>query len=415
MIQFPPFILDPVEERLWKGKTQLTLRRKPFAILRYLVANPSRLVTHDELLEHVWGGNAVSESAVRSQLHELRQVLGDGVIDTVIGRGYRFVAKLAAAVEPVTQAAAPLIDSTMVGRAAELAALETALDGALTGRRQICFITGEPGIGKTTLVDRFLTGLEARGVRCVRGHCIEQYGTPEPYLPMIELLGRLRKTDQGEQVIATLVRHAPSFAAQLPHLMTDAQFADVSRRAGPGAETRTMRELVESIEALCADQILVIALEDLQWSDVATIDMLSLLGQRKERAKLLVVATSRRAESQTVTHPLNRVMRTLLTRSGATAIPLDRIDRDAISSFLELRFPKHTFPESFLELLERTTAGTPLFMVSFLGELVDRGMIESRDTGWALALASDEIADYQPSTVRQLIDIQLDRLEAQEQ
>ena len=94
MVSFPPFRLDEADERLWKGTKLVALRRKPFAILRYLVAHPKRLVTHDELLREVWGGAVVSESAVRSHLHELRQVLGSGVIETVIGRGYRFIAEL---------------------------------------------------------------------------------------------------------------------------------------------------------------------------------------------------------------------------------------------------------------------------------------------------------------------------------
>src|SRR5262245_42411065 len=91
MVVFPAFRLGPDDGRLWQGTELLTLRRKPFAILRFLATNPGRLVTHDELMKQVWGGTVVSESAVRSHLHELRQVLGDGVIETVIGRGYRFV------------------------------------------------------------------------------------------------------------------------------------------------------------------------------------------------------------------------------------------------------------------------------------------------------------------------------------
>src|SRR3954470_14650455 len=96
MVSFPPFRLDSEQGRLWKGETPLVLRRKPFAILRYLVEHPQKLVSHDELIAEVWRGAVVSESAMRSHLHELRQVLGDGVIETVIGRGYRFVAAMRA-------------------------------------------------------------------------------------------------------------------------------------------------------------------------------------------------------------------------------------------------------------------------------------------------------------------------------
>src|SRR5215216_5887210 len=84
VLSFPPFRLDVAEEQLWKGTKLLAVRRKPFAILRYLVANPRRLVTHEELLREVWAGNVVSESSVRTHLHELRQVLGEGLIETVI-------------------------------------------------------------------------------------------------------------------------------------------------------------------------------------------------------------------------------------------------------------------------------------------------------------------------------------------
>src|SRR4051812_9503032 len=94
MVAFPPFQLDGDEGRLWKGETLLVLRRKPLAILRYLVEHPRKLVTHDELIAQIWGGAVVSDSAMRSHVHELRQVLGEGVIETVIGRGYRFVAEL---------------------------------------------------------------------------------------------------------------------------------------------------------------------------------------------------------------------------------------------------------------------------------------------------------------------------------
>lgn len=87
MLSFPPFRLDVAEERLWKGTKLLAVRRKPFAILRYLATNPQRLVTHDELLREIWGGAVVSESSVRTHLHELRQLLGDLVRDVCAERG----------------------------------------------------------------------------------------------------------------------------------------------------------------------------------------------------------------------------------------------------------------------------------------------------------------------------------------
>jgi DNA-binding winged helix-turn-helix (wHTH) protein len=415
VVAFPPYRLDLDEERLWKGTKLLALRRKPFAILRYLVANPRRLVTQEELLEHVWSGSTVSESAIRTQLHELRQVLGEGVIETVIGRGYRFTAELvddgANVVSPV--ATAPVAQAAIVGRSTQLETLDAALERALGGHRTLCFVTGEPGIGKTTLVDSFVDSHPE--IVAVRGHCIEQQSTPEAYLAVIELFGKLRQSVHGERVLAALVRYAPTFLAQMPHMIPEAQLEEVTRKARAGTEARMVRELIEALETVCMQHPLVLVLEDLHWSDVATIDLLNVLGQRRERAKLMVIATARRAEVQAVTHPLNRVMRGLTARNGATTIVLDRVGVDDIARLLDARFPGHAFPAAFVEVVTRITAGTPLFVVSLLDDLLAREMIAEEAEQWRLTVPLDEVAAFRPESVTQLIDIQLDRLAADEQ
>jgi DNA-binding winged helix-turn-helix (wHTH) protein len=415
MIAFPPYRLDPDEGRLWKGKTLLALRKKPFAILSYLAARPKKLVTHEELLAAVWRGAVVSDSAMRSHLHELRQVLGEGVIETVIGRGYRFVAELQG---DVVAASAPELaegDPLVVGREAEIGQLRSALERARSGRRQLCFVTGEPGIGKSTLVRAFLAGLDPRTLSIARGACFEQHGTPEPYLAIIEALGELVRSERGAQTLAALIRYTPTFLVQLPQLLSDEQLAEVSRRAAGGNEARQLRELSEALEALCSQEPLVLVLEDLQWSDVATIDLLSLLGQRQQRAKLLVIGTSRHAEIQSPDHPLQRVLRSLVARSGALTLQVPKVDVAAIQSFIDRRFSGHALPVPLTELVAKITGGTPLFMVALLDELVGRGMLAERGGRWTLTTSIEEVQAHRPASVKQLIDIQLDRLSVAEQ
>src|SRR5215813_5496714 len=89
-LTFPPFELDVIDERLWKAGEELSLRRKPFAILRYLAEHPRRLVSQQELVDAVWGQVAMSDSVLRTHIRDLRRVLGDDLIETVVGRGYRF-------------------------------------------------------------------------------------------------------------------------------------------------------------------------------------------------------------------------------------------------------------------------------------------------------------------------------------
>ena len=97
LVYFPPFRLDPANERLWDETHEIPLRRKTFAVLRYLVEHPEQLVTKEEIMEVVWPGTVVGDDALTGCVRDLRKVLGDEAktphyIETVHGRGYRWIA-----------------------------------------------------------------------------------------------------------------------------------------------------------------------------------------------------------------------------------------------------------------------------------------------------------------------------------
>src|SRR2546426_3395944 len=226
-IHFPPFDLDLANEQLWRGSAPISLRPKPFALLCYLVENPGRLVTKEELLKAVWPETYVSEGLLSTYIRDLRTVLGDDpaaprFIETVVRRGYRFIAPLTTA-PPVTshKSQVPRSDaqhsalrtqhSVLVGREPELAQLHEWLAKALSGEHQVVFVTGEPGIGKTTLVDAFLHHVAASGGLWLgRGQCIEHYGAGEAYLPLLKALGRLCREGGGERLIGRVHRPVPT-------------------------------------------------------------------------------------------------------------------------------------------------------------------------------------------------------------
>src|SRR5690606_26021688 len=118
---------------------------------------------------------------------------------------------------------------------------------------------------------------------------------------------------------------------------------------------------------------------------------------------------------QSPDHPLNRVMRSLVTRSGALSVQVPKIPVAAIQSFIDRRFVGHSFPQRLTELVAKITGGIPLFMVSLLDELAGRGMLVGGDGRWTLAVSIEEVQAHRPASVKQLIDIQLDRLSAAEQ
>ena len=96
---FPPYTLDTENEQLWRLEELIYLRAKPFALLRHLVENPRRLVTHEELRKAIWPETHVSHGVLREHLREVRAALGDNalsprLIETVPRRGYRFLGQV---------------------------------------------------------------------------------------------------------------------------------------------------------------------------------------------------------------------------------------------------------------------------------------------------------------------------------
>src|SRR5580658_7026536 len=156
MKQFGCFQLDTRNECLWQNGTRISLTPRPFAVLRYLVENPQRLVTHDELLEALWPETYVQPQVLRTYILELRKLLGDNpdepqFIETIPKRGYRFLAPVANAAGSSAGSPTP----SLVGRDSELATLHAHLARARNAERPTVFITGDPGIGKTALIDAF--------------------------------------------------------------------------------------------------------------------------------------------------------------------------------------------------------------------------------------------------------------------
>ena len=166
-VTFGGFRLDATNEQLWRGAQTIALRPKAFAVLAHLVGHAGQLVTKQQLLDAVWPGTFVSDAVLKDSIKQVREALGDDAgsprfVETAHRRGYRFIGAISEE-RAVAQApaGAPATDGNdvaaahvvrVLGRDAELARMGAWLERALQGERQIVFVTGEPGIGKTTLV-----------------------------------------------------------------------------------------------------------------------------------------------------------------------------------------------------------------------------------------------------------------------
>jgi DNA-binding winged helix-turn-helix (wHTH) protein/predicted ATPase len=427
---FGRFRLDPASQQLWCGEDLVPLRPKLFAVLRYLLQHAGRLVTRGELRAAVWPNTAVSESVLRGTIRELRDALGDDAtaarfIETLSHRGYRFVAPvherrparpdLRAGRRDASPGAPRSKTSILIGRDAELASLQQWLEHAARGARQVVFVTGEPGIGKTTVVDAFLASVAGtRDLWTARGQCVEQYGSGEAYLPVLEALGQLCRQPGGEQVIRILSRHAPTWLAQMPGQIGDAELETVQRRVQGATRERMLRELAEAVEALTAATTLVLVLEDLHWSDYSTLDLISLLAQRRMPARLFLLGTYRPADAIVSGHPLKGLKQELLVHGHCVELPLRFLSDAEVSQYLAARFPRQRLPAELGHALHRSTEGNPLFVVNVVDYWVSQKVLVETEGQWQLAAAVEDVAAGVPESLRQMIEKQLERLPAEE-
>jgi predicted ATPase len=414
----PAVRIEVDDERAWCGDRPLDLTPKEFAVLRHFVEHPERLVTKDDLLAAVWGDTAVSEAALTSCIRDLRRALADTsrtplYIETVHRRGFRFIGPIGPS---RTVPTARPNDPTLVGRDAELARLHALFEAATGGRRRLVFVTGEAGIGKTALLDTFLSRLDAGdGVRIGHGQCVEQYGTGEAYLPVLEALARMARDPRGDVIVRALRQYAPSWLAQLPALLTDQDLEPVRRRTQGTTRDRMLRELAETLDVVSADVPLILVLEDLHWSDSATVDLLAMLARRRDPARVLILATYRPADLAVGPHPLKPVKQDLQAHGDADEVALDFLTELAVGQYLAGRFPSASFAPDLTRFLHRNTSGNPLFLVNVVDHLIARGHVRDVDGRWELSGPIDDIASDVPDTLWQLVEKQIDRLTPEEQ
>jgi len=427
MPHFHPFRLDTVNQCLWRRRDsgdeeRLLLPPKSYGVLRHLIERAGRLVTQDELLDAVWPDTHIQPEGLKSQILHIRRVLGDHpkrprFIETLPRRGYRFIGAdgQGAAQKPAVQGRPA--SSNLVGRERALGELGDALRRALQSKRQIVFVTGESGIGKTALADAFqpLAESEVPGLRIACGQCVEGYGGKEPYYPMLEALGRLSRGHGGDSVVSTLAAQAPTWLAQFPALLTDEHRETLQREILGATRERMLREISEALETITLENPLLLVFEDLQWVDEATVDLISALARRRAPARLMLIGTYRPVDLALADHPLKALKPDLLLHKLCQEIALEPLSEADISAFLAAPSPEASEPAGLAELIHRHSGGNPLFMVAALEHLTQRGLISRESGAWQVRQPLEQIVVGVPEGLRHMIEAQIERLSVEEQ
>lgn len=417
---FGPFRLDTVNHCLWRANSRAPLTPKAFDVLRYLVEHADRLVTQDELLEALWPETYVNPEGIRKYILEIRKVLGDrsgrpAFIETFPKRGYRFVAPATDDSTATHLASATQPSGHVVGRQAGLASLDGCLQAALRGRRQVAFVTGEAGIGKTTLVDMFQRqAVHHPDLRIARGQCIEGFGGIEAYYPMLEAMGSLLRGAEDSSLIHTIATRAPTWMIQFPQLVKPEQREALQTEILGSTRDRMVREICEALEGIGAQTPLLVILEDLHWVDHSTLDLISAFARRREPCKVLLLGTYRPVDVVLSQSPLKTLKQDLLVHHLCHEIVMERLEEPDVSDYLTKTFVVESLPPGLADLVHQNSGGNPLFMVAIVQDMASKGLIAVDRGRLILTMPLREVCPGIPETLQQMLEIQLEGLSPDE-
>ena len=301
-----------------------------------------------------------------------------------------------------------------VGRKRELAELRAAFDSAESGRGLLMCVGGEPGIGKTTLVEDFLAALVADGRACsiARGRCSERLAGTEAYLPLLEALESLLRGEASVSMAGVLKRVAPTWYVQVaPLAANDSSISRVLEEAKAASQERLKRELSAFLQEASRVRPLVFFLDDLHWADISTVDLLAYAGNKLESLRMLIIGAYRPSDLLLSKHPFAEVKLGLQGRGACRDIAVAFLTAADVELYLTQEFPEHQFPPEFASLIHAKTEGSPLFMVDLVRYLRNRGVIAANKQGrWSLAGSVPDIQRELPESVRSMIQRKIEQL-----
>jgi len=313
-----------------------------------------------------------------------------------------------------------VIDSpsfSFVGRGPELEKLEGYLQQAIDGIGHLVFITGEPGIGKTSLSDEFLRRARTRypGLLVSRGRCVEQYGTGEAYLPFLDAIGALLEGPGRERLTSLMRTYAPTWCMELPAAFASTgAFERLQQETIGATKERMMREMGDALGMFAASSPIVLLLEDLHWADPSSVDLLRHICQRISAQRLLIAGTFRPEDIERSNHPLKSYKAEMQAHHLCEEIALRSLDREHIAEYLNATFTPNDFPPQLASLIHDKTEGHPLFAANLLQYLGERGDIARVNTHWTLVRPLGEMDLEAPESVRSMIGKKIDALEEEE-
>lgn len=391
---FGPFCLFPSRFLLTGGNSSCQLTPRLLAVLQYLIEKRERVVSKDELLDHIWQGSFIEEGNVGRAVSTLRGVLSDVAenptyIKTINRVGYRFIHPVVAVADvdplipPSRSNTSPANESPFVGRESELEFLKQAFLDCERGRSIVVSISGEAGIGKTALVDTLISEVSAHSF-VARSQC-------PPRLM------------DGEEC-GTLTDAFVDFMKMCP---------DVELRTGLDGillrQASMNRKFAAAVSEIAGKRPLILFIDDVQWADAGTADVIGYLCSRLASARLLLVLTYRKADLLRSGQAFRKMNHEIATRGVWRHLNLKPLTSAAIEQYLAADFQSGI--TGLADHLFRYSEGNPLFMVSLLDHLRAGGIIRDSSGKLRLRPALQNLPPAIPPRLESLLAGKIDQLE----
>ena len=359
-----------------------------------------------------------ADSIVRAQMRRVREHLRqyyatEGRHDPIvidIPKGSYVPTFLHAAVDGAFVVSPGAEEKLIVGRQQELADLRSAFESAAAGHGRLVCVSGEPGIGKTTVVELFLRGLERSGTDCyvARGRCSERLAGSEAYLPVLEALDTLLR-DADESVLRLMSAAAPAWYAQIAP-PADHRAGDRAAAGKVPLPERLKREFVAFAKEMSDRRPVVLFLDDVHWADASTVDLVAYAAARWVSQRILIVAAYRPADLYAADHPFVRVKLELTGHGICGEIAMPFLSRGDVDRYLARRFPEHHFPAEFSARIHDRTEGNPLFMADLAQFLRQRGVLAEQAGRWVMVGQLADVDRELPESVRSMVEKKISQL-----
>ncbi len=301
-------------------------------------------------------------------------------------------------------------ETQLIDRVEEMGLLRQAVDRAIRGEGGLVFLHGEAGIGKTRLARELRAYARLRGMQVLYGRCPALFKMDKvpPYVLWSEVIKGYLEISTPEQLQKVVGFYPAEVAKLVPELEQKLVAMPKSFPISPEMEQGRLFEAVtQFITNISKETSLLVILDDLQWTDSASLLLLNYLARGAFKSPLLLLGAYRSTEID-AKHPLSPVLTELNRERLLQSVSLKRMSLSETSEMIKQLLGQDDIPEGFCKLVYEKTRGNPFFAEEVVKSLREEDVIYREDSKWKFR----EVSRIEfPETVKNVVEARIGRLE----